>query len=191
MTQSNIYSIGYGTRTIQVFVRLLKQYNIEFLIDVRSQPYSKFNVVFNKRDLEYYLHGAGIRYVFMGDNLGGRPQDRTCYTEEGRVDYLEVKKREFYKEGIERLKTAYEKGLHIALMCSEINPSQCHRSKLIGASLCEDLVPKIDIKHIDEKGLIKDQEIVMKEVIREQTIAPTLFNDTSHTTSRKSYSKPK
>jgi uncharacterized protein (DUF488 family) len=180
-----IYSIGHGNRKISEFLDLLKKYNILYLIDVRTQPYSKFNPQFNQNDLKFFLENNGIKYVFMGDLLGGRPDNPSCYDKEGKVDYEAIKAKEFFKSGITRLKIAYEKSIPIVIMCSESKPSECHRSKLIGRVLLND---KISLKHIDEKGKIKNQIDVINELnkgLSDTTLFPTEI--TLNTTSRKSY----
>ncbi|GHO79964.1 hypothetical protein KSD_77350 [Ktedonobacter sp. SOSP1-85] len=91
-----IYTIGYGGRSFGQFISLLHKYEIEWLIDVRSQPHSRFNQQFSKQSLEKALHQHHIRYLFIGDTLGGRPNDETCYVD-GRVAYAKVRKREFYR----------------------------------------------------------------------------------------------
>lgn len=185
MEKKPIYTIGHGNRKINDFIKALKEFNIQFLIDVRSTPYSKFNPQFNQNDLKHFLSNNGITYVFMGDTMGGRPTDRTCYDDEGKVDYEVVKTKDFFKQGIDRLKTAYKKDIPIVIMCSEGKPSECHRSKLIGRFLSED---GIFLKHIDEKGKIKSQADVINE-LNKGLSDKTLFPDevTINSTSRKSY----
>jgi len=153
LSQVPIYTIGYGNRSIEDFVKLLQQYGIKFLVDIRSQPYSKFHPDFSKEALEKSLKQYGIQYVFMGDTLGGRPKDSACYVD-GKVDYAKVREQAFYQKGISYLSTAWEKQLCVALMCSEAKPQECHRSKLIGNTLIEQ---GIDVAHIDEAGAIKTQ----------------------------------
>jgi uncharacterized protein (DUF488 family) len=161
MEERKLYSIGHGTRSAKDFMALLKEFGIEYLIDVRSQPYSKYNPQYNQNELKNLLEGNGIRYVFMGDSIGGRPKDVTCYDIEGNVDYKILNTKEFFKEGIQRLKTAYNKNIPAAIMCSESKPENCHRSKLIGKELNND---NIVLMHIDENGKIKDQTTVINEV---------------------------
>ena len=148
-----IYTIGHGNRSIEDFVKLLQNYDIKFLVDIRSQPYSRFNPDFSKEVLEKHLKEHEIRYIFMGDTLGGRPNDSTCYVD-GRVDYARVRERSFFQKGVSYLHTAWGKQLHIALMCSETKPQECHRTKLIGNTLIEQ---DIDVAHIDETGATKTQ----------------------------------
>lgn len=185
MGNNSVYSIGHGNRKLEAFLDVLKEFKIKYLIDVRSQPYSKFNPQFNQNDLKYFLEANQINYVFMGDSLGGRPSDLTCYDSEGKVDYEKIKTKDFFKKGIERLKTAAAKNIPIAIMCSESKPGECHRSKLIGRVL---LAEKISLLHIDEKNRIKSQIDVINE-LNKGLSDTTLFPDevTVNTTSRKSY----
>ena len=97
----------------------------------------------------------------MGDTLGGRPDDPSCYDIEGKISYELLKQKDFFKQGINRVKTALEKDLEIALMCSERKPVDCHRSRLIGEVLFEN---GIELRHIDDQGLIKDQPTVINEL---------------------------
>ena len=82
-----IYTIGHGNRKSEDFLTLLKHYEIQYLIDVRSQPYSKFNPQYNQNELKFFLERNNIKYIFMGDSIGGRPDDKSCYDFEGKVDY--------------------------------------------------------------------------------------------------------
>ncbi len=175
-----IYTIGYGSRSIDEFIALLQQYGVRFLIDVRTAPYSRYKPEFSKEDLDDKLRAADIRYIYMGDSLGGRPDDPDCYDEEGRVDYEKVKSKAFYQAGIERIVAAYEQQQRVVLMCSEGKPENCHRSKLIGESLD---ARSVVVAHIDENGEIKSQETVMALVNPQ----PSLFKDFDVFTSRKRY----
>lgn len=155
MSTAPIYTIGYGNRSIENFIKLLKTYNIKYLVDIRSQPYSRYSPVFSKDALELHLKQHQIRYVYMGDTLGGRPKDSSCYVDDGRVDYTVLREKDFYRRGINRLHTAWEKELPIALMCSEMKPEECHRGKLVGNTLVEQ---GLAVSHIDEAGNIKTQD---------------------------------
>jgi uncharacterized protein (DUF488 family) len=144
-----IYTVGYGQRSIEDLLAVLRHYQIHYLIDIRSAPYSRFKPEFSKATLERVLRQHNVRYLFMGDTLGGRPDDPSCYSD-GKVDYEKVKEKAFYREGIERLRRAFQQQQRIVLMCSEGKPDQCHRSKLIGASLDEQDIPVIHINEVDE-----------------------------------------
>jgi uncharacterized protein (DUF488 family) len=162
-----------------------------YLVDVRSQPYSRFNHDFSKDDLEKHLRSHNIRYVYMGDTLGGRPKDDTCYVD-GRVDYFKLREKPFYQEGIGRLRTAWEKQLRVVVMCTELKPQECHRGKLIGNTLIEQ---NIEVMHIDEEGTIKTQQYINQQLMGSSGQL-TLFDDPSPNFhekigfSRKKYSLP-
>lgn len=152
-----IYTIGYGSRAIDEFIATLQRYAIAYVVDVRSAPYSRYKPEYSKDALAAALTAAGIRYLFLGDALGGRPSDPACYTED-KVDYEKVKAQPFYQGGVARLCEAHRRQLRVALMCSEGKPEQCHRSKLIGKRLVEE---GMSVAHIDENDEERDQEEVM------------------------------
>jgi len=183
MEKKTLYTIGHGSRKSEDFLRILKQFDIEYLIDIRSQPYSKFNPHFNQNELKFFLENNNIKYVFMGDSIGGRPKDKSCYDSEGKVDYEVVKQKEFFLQGINRLKTAYSKSINVVIMCSESKPCECHRSKLIGKVLNTD---NIVLKHIDEYGKLKDQITVINEY-NKGLHEIDLFGNSNNLTSRKAY----
>ncbi|MBL7983185.1 MAG: DUF488 domain-containing protein [Flavobacteriales bacterium] len=176
-----LYSIGHGTRPLEVFLGLLKEHGIEYLIDVRTRPYSRFNPQYNRKALEQSLGAVGIRYVFMGDTLGGRPEDSTCYTSDGRADYAVMRTKDFFLAGMERLMKAHGTGCAVVMMCSESKPSECHRTRLIGQALAQADVP---VMHIDDMGALKPQEAIMEQ-LRNGLTRLNLFGETSLTTSMK------
>jgi len=182
-----VYTIGYGNRSFNEFVGLLRLYDIKFLVDVRSQPYSRFKPEFSKEQLEKQLKQCGIRYVFMGDSLGGRPKDSDCYID-GKVDYAKLQAKSFYQEGIVRVCTAWQKQLHFALMCAEVKPEECHRGKLIGNTLIEQ---HIDVAHIDETGKVQTQDEVNQAIVGNQLSlfdqTPSLASNGNLRFSRKTY----
>lgn len=183
MKETTVYSIGHGNKKIEDFVQELNSYKIQFLLDIRSKPYSKWNPQFNRNDLKLKVEEMGIKYVFVGDTLGGLPDDRSCYDYNGKVVYDLIKEKDFFKEGLERLTTANDKQIHIAIMCSESKPEECHRSKLIGQEL---LKQNISIKHIISDKLLKSQEMVMAELTKGKSTID-LFGNEMDFTSRKSY----
>ena len=135
MVDYRVFTIGHGGRALDDTIDQLRNWDIEFVLDVRSAPYSRYQPEFSKDALTKALVNAGLRYGFMGHQLGGRPDDPSCYTESGNVDYDECRRRSFFQEGISRLQDACERGYVICLLCSEGNPKDCHRSALIGAAL--------------------------------------------------------
>jgi uncharacterized protein (DUF488 family) len=166
-----IYTIGYGNRSIEEFIALLQRYGIQYLVDIRSQPHSRFNPNFSQKALQQHLKQHDIGYIFMGEQLGGRPAEEDCYNEDDTVNYEKLAEKPFYQSGIERIQTAYTKQLCVVLMCSELKPTECHRGKLIGDTLTE---KGIEVKHIDEVG-----EITSHDVVRQVLDSKKVNNDIS------------
>ena len=183
MKDTTIYSIGHGNKKIEDFIAEMKSFKIQFLLDIRSKPYSKWNPQFNQAALDLELKNNGITYVFVGDTLGGLPEDRSCYDYNGKVVYDLIKEKDFFKQGLERLTTANEKKINLAIMCSESKPEECHRSKLIGQEL---LNKEISLKHIVSDKRVKSQETVMIELTKGKGTVD-LFGNEMDFTSRKSY----
>ena len=69
-----IYSIGHSNHSLEVFLGLLRRHAIGAVADVRSQPYSRYSPQFSRKAIAAALEREGIRYVFLGQELGGRPQ---------------------------------------------------------------------------------------------------------------------
>ena len=174
-----IFTIGYGARSLDDFIAALKSNQIDYLADVRSAPYSKFKPEFSKDWLQHHLERAGIRYLFMGDTLGGQPKNPSCHTE-GKVDYEKVRAQPFFHAGVERVRNAFAQECRVALMCSEGRPEQCHRSKLIGEVLTEGGIP---VMHIDDDGKLVSHRAVIARLTQGQM---DLFGGPSFT-SRKRY----
>lgn len=183
MKNDSIFSIGHGNKKIDCFISELKSFGIKYLLDIRSKPFSKWNPQFNQSELKAKLDESGIKYVFMGDNLGGLPQDRSCYDFNGKVIYTEITKKEFFKKGLERLIVAHEKGIPLVIMCSETKPEECHRSKLVGQELLKN---HISLKHIISDHVVKSQETIMTELTKGRGTID-LFGIELEFTSRKVY----
>lgn len=134
-TPLQIFTVGHSNHTIDVFVALLLGQGVQTLVDVRSQPYSRYSPHFNRDALAAALTAAGIRYQFMGDSLGGRPQQADLYDPgEDRPNYARQRATPLYQEGVRQLlEVAGQQPT--AIMCSEGDPAHCHRSLLIGPSL--------------------------------------------------------
>lgn len=183
MKATLIYTIGYGNRKFEDFIQILQNFEIDYLLDVRSRPYSKFNPDFSQDNLKSLLKDKGITYGFLGDTLGGRPDCPDCYDQQGKVDYEVVKQQNFFQRGLLRIRTAYQKQLKIVLMCSESKPEECHRTKLIGEELIKQ---NIKLSHIDEKGRLKSQHDIMLKLTKGRNRID-LFGNAENFRSRRPY----
>jgi len=64
-----VWTIGYGNRSLDKFLELLREHEIQVLVDVRSFPTSKIEH-YKREALERWLQKYGIEYVWMGEELG-------------------------------------------------------------------------------------------------------------------------
>jgi len=146
-----IYTIGHSNHTIERFVELLQRHAVDVVVDVRSSPYSRYATWFNRAPLKASLSEVGIKYLFLGEKLGGLPDGAEFYDEKGHVLYGRLAASPGFVEGIERL----SKGIsdyRVALMCGEENPAECHRNLLIAKVLAD---RDMEIVHIRGDGSLE------------------------------------
>ena len=131
-----LYTIGHSTHSIECFLDLLKNNDVNVIADVRSYPNSRFNPQFNKDDLALSLREHNVKYVFLGDEFGARSSDSSCYID-GQVQFDRLANTELFKTGINRVRQGIERGYKIALMCAEKEPLDCHRTVLVSRNLAK------------------------------------------------------
>lgn len=168
-----VYSIGHSNHTAEAFLELLGRHGIGAVADVRSQPYSRYATHFSREPLATILQKAGVRYVFLGRELGGRPEGDEFYDDEGHVLYgLRAESDEFL-EGIHRLEDGAAR-LRIAVMCSEEDPLHCHR-RLLVARVLE--ARKSEVRHIRRDASIELEGDLRARENPEESANLSLFED--------------
>lgn len=165
MSDTRLFSIGHSNHTLETFLGLLKQHQIEVLVDARSHPYSKFAPHFDAEPLKKEVTGVGIKYIFLGKELGGRPNGDEFYDADGHVLYSRVAESPLFLEGITRLETGVTK-YRVALLCSEEDPSACHRRLLVGRVLA---TRGVLLDHIRGDGRIQTEAELQAEEERRRT----------------------
>lgn len=128
-----ILTIGHSRHPLERFLALLEAAQVTAIADVRSAPMSRFSPHFNKSALAASLAERGITYVFLGKELGGRPQRQELFTND-RADYAKMAASPEFRAGLARLIEAAERS-RVAVMCSEADPLDCHRCLLVGRAL--------------------------------------------------------
>ena len=155
-----VVTIGHSTHSLEAFLALLQKHGVTAIADVRSAPFSRFNPQFNKDAFERSLKAVGIKYVFLGRELGARSDDPSCY-ENGRVQYGRLARTELFCSGIERvIRGAQEQ--RIALMCAEKEPLECHRTLLVARGLDEQ---GIAVAHILSDGRLETHRDAMERLL--------------------------
>jgi len=157
----SVLTIGHSTHTIEAFLALLSRHDVTALADVRSTPYSRANPQFNRETLERHLKTQGIKYVFLGAELGARSNDLTCY-EHGRVQYARLARTDLFRSGLDRvIRGASE--YRVALMCAEKEPLDCHRTILVARALTE---LGVTVQHILADGRLESHETTMERLLK-------------------------
>jgi hypothetical protein len=133
---SRLFSIGHSNHDLARFIELLRHAGVTAIADVRSAPFSQRYPQFNRPELERELMERDITYVYVGGQLGGRPQQPSLYDEEGRVIYERVRRTPAFRKGLERLIAGLEE-FTIAMVCAEEDPLDCHRGLMIAPALVE------------------------------------------------------
>jgi len=145
-----VWTVGHSTQPAGDLVALVGAQQIDVLADVRSQPYSRHNPQFRRESLKATLEQAGLRYVFLGAELGGRPPEPEFRDGQGHVRYDLVRASERFRGGLERLLTGAA-SYRVAIMCSEEDPVRCHRRLLITPALVQ---AGVEVRHIRGDGRV-------------------------------------
>ena len=154
-----LFTVGHSNLDFLQFLKLLKDHSVDLLIDVRSQPRSGRFPQFSQPGFDKMIEDAGLRYLFLGEELGGRPDDEDAYRQDGlvvgrQVDYRERRKSYAFRTGIERVLEELQRA-SCALLCAEEDPLECHRFLMI----CPELV-RMGIRplHIRKGSKTESQE---------------------------------
>ncbi len=148
-----VYSIGHSNHPIARFLGLLQAQAIEVLVDVRSAPYSRHAPQFSREALEPAVSAAGMRYLYLGRELGGRPQGEQYYDGEN-VVYERVAATDAFRAGLDRLRRGAAR-YRVAVMCSEEDPTTCHRYRLIRPELQKQ---GVEMRHIRGDGTVDSDD---------------------------------
>lgn len=142
-----VLTIGHSNHALERFLSLLQGAGVEMVADIRSMPASRRQPQFNKDPLAQALHGAGLSYLWLGRELGGRPGDPTLFTD-GIADFERMAETQSFRDGVARVLAEVE-WLRLALMCAEKEPLDCHRCLLVGRALA---AQGTEVRHILADG---------------------------------------
>jgi uncharacterized protein (DUF488 family) len=149
-----LFTIGHSNLSIEAFVLLLQQHGITAVADVRSHPFSRYLPHFNKSEIKASLSSVGIQYVFLGKELGARPEDLSCYDTSGKALYDRIAATSLFSAGIQRLLKGAA-NYKICLMCAEKDPITCHRTILV----CHNLkIFNLQINHLLSDGNLESHQ---------------------------------
>jgi uncharacterized protein (DUF488 family) len=165
-----ILTIGHSNHSIARFLELLGMHAVELVLDVRSIPQSRWCPHFGRPRLTASLAAAGIGYLWLGEELGVRRADPSCY-EDGRVRYERIAESDGFRRGIEIVarETARRRA---ALLCAEKDPLTCHRTILLAPHLS---ALGFELRHILATGELESAEAAHARLVREERLDADLF----------------
>ena len=182
--KKKVFTIGHSNLLLDKFIALIKMHNVDAVVDIRSVPLSRYCPQYNKENLRNELIKRSISYIFMGDLLGGRIADPSCYKSRSiparkvniaeLIDYDELLKRNWFQEGIRKL-IDLARSNKVVIMCSEEEPARCHRNLLVGRRLFEQ---GYVVEHIRADGKVEAAEALpqIKMFSKDTTAGPRTFN---------------
>jgi uncharacterized protein (DUF488 family) len=136
-----ILTIGHSNRSWEDFLALMQNRRVQALVDVRSRPRSRFPR-FNAGRLAPALEAAGIRYIPMGEALGGKPANPELYAPGNTPgkdfpDFGRLRRTGSYRQGVAALAELLRDmpDSRVCMMCAEADPAKCHRTLLIRPDL--------------------------------------------------------
>jgi hypothetical protein len=169
-----LFTIGHSNDDIQTFITRLQAQGITAIADVRSAPYSRFLPHFNRAALKEALATAAIRYVFLGQELGARPDNPACYVE-GKAVYEKIAATEAFQSGLQRVLTGTQR-YRLALLCAEKDPLTCHRAILV----CRYLQPfGLSIHHILKNSAVESHHDLEQRLLVKHGLAHALNPSTT------------
>lgn len=184
MNKKYIYTVGYtlfqrgNTIDVNHLFDTLKKYSVNFLIDVRSVPFSKQYPQCNAENMKIAGKELGIPYMNMPE-IGAkassqqevfskasdiffeqdvfpiaksyRPEKTELLGSDEIVDFRKFRHDEHFVSGLKRIEDAYDKDYILCLMCSEKKPMDCHRYFLVSKALEQRYGDWLEVRHIVEK----------------------------------------
>lgn len=147
-----LYTIGHSTVELPALIEKLTDNGVELVIDVRSKPRSRLPQ-FDQNPLQTAIEQAGMRYRFLGERLGGVPQDPEIARrwKQGHLDAIIVahlRSTDEWTDGLDEVLRLMrgDGGTAICLLCSEGDPNECHR-KAVALDLAQ-LGEDVQIVHL-------------------------------------------
>lgn len=188
MNKKCIYTVGYtlfqqgSTINVEKLFETLKMFEINFLVDVRSVPFSKQYPQCNADNMKIASKKFGLPYmnmpeigakvnsqqdvfskasdIFFENEVSNvfpipksyRPEKTELLGSDEIVDFRKFRHNEYFTSGLKRIEDAYDKDFTLCLMCSEKKPMDCHRYFLISKALEQRYGDWLEVRHIVENS---------------------------------------
>jgi uncharacterized protein (DUF488 family) len=153
-----VLTVGHSNHRVERLLELLHQHGVTLLVDVRSQPYSRFAHQFNRENLLPAVTNAGLRYLFHGEELGGRQLGRITVLQDRLAAYARLAEAPQFQRGLDRVLAETESAT-VALLCAEEDPTECHRRVWVARGLHE---RGATVQHIRGDGRLDADEALRR-----------------------------
>jgi uncharacterized protein (DUF488 family) len=168
--QAAVFTAGFSTLPLDPFLANLRAYDIAVLADVRALPVAALAPHFDMERIGPAVRAAGLKYRYLGRELGGEPDDPALYDAEGHALYGRIAAQPWFQLGLGLVLDDLRRGRRVALACVEDDPRLCHRRLLVGRALREQ---GIGVAHIlPGGGLIAEAELLDEEGLDSRLLPP-------------------
>jgi uncharacterized protein (DUF488 family) len=130
--EPDFYTLGYSGRSLGNILEVLQDRRVRTLVDIRTNPVSMYRPEVSKGNLRKALEESGIGYEHLPDL--GVPRDiRAKSLTSGSLQviwdwYDEFVARPYVGTNLHHFLNSLEHP--VALMCTELDPHECHRHRL-------------------------------------------------------------
>jgi len=134
LEEANFFTIGYTGRKTEDIIDVLHKNGVRTLVDIRQNPVSMYRTELSKNNLANLLAKHGLNYIHF-PQLGVPRDIRAMAIESGTRNIIW----DWYDEHVIGDFFGSGRNLHfflncvdhpVALMCTEIDPQECHRHRL-------------------------------------------------------------
>jgi uncharacterized protein (DUF488 family) len=153
-----VLTVGHSNHPAERLIELTRLHGVQLIVDVRSQPYSRFAPQFNRELLDPVVTNAGLRYLFLGEELGGRQLGKIVSLQERLAAYEQVASSPQFQCGLARLLDEAEHQV-VAILCAEEDPTECHRRVWVTRALRHQ---GAKVAHIRGDGRLDPDEVLKR-----------------------------
>jgi uncharacterized protein (DUF488 family) len=161
----SVLTIGHSNHSLDRFLTLLAQHQVEALVDIRRFPGSRKHPHFHRDNLAVTLPKAGVEYHWLEALGGRRPKQRhespnLGLENKGFRNYADYMLTDEFRQGMEKLLELARKE-RTAIMCAEGLFWRCHR-RLVSDFLVANAVI---VQHVMPSGDLRPHQLTRGAVI--------------------------
>jgi len=184
MNNVTVFTIGHSNHPIRTFIELLKQHDVESVVDIRRFPASRKFPHFNREQLQASLNAGGIDYHWF-EALGGRrnrgkddpPSPNLGFRNVSFRNYADYMLTANFQQAVEKLLQIAE-AARTTIMCADAMFWQCHR-RLVSDYLVA--LSGVTVQHLFPNGDVKPHTLTKDAKVSGSTVtypeSRPLFDD--------------